>query len=192
MALSNTKKVIFVNLSKGKFIIKIGDRYETYDNLTGRLTGVEIRIDEVNKIKFEVVVFSLVDNNDTYKLKLRCDSGYFRNLCNALKNANLNKIIKFSPTYKEINGKAVTGMYVIQDEKALKHAHTKDNLGDCPPLEWVTFKGKGDWDNTKQLEYWKNWLKSLKFESISNDNTDKISDVQEVSSLPEENEDLPF
>ena len=90
MALTNTRQGTFVNISKGKFIIKVGEGYETYDNLTGRITGVEIRMDEYNKVQFEVVVFTIVDNIDTYFLKVRCDSGYFRSMCNALKSGDIN------------------------------------------------------------------------------------------------------
>ena len=51
----------------------------------------------------------------------------------------------------------MAGCFVSQNGKFLKHAHTKDAPGDLPQLEKVTFKGETRYDNSKQIEYWKNW-----------------------------------
>lgn len=192
MGLHNSKRGIFVNISKGKFTIKKDNVYEQYDNLIGRITEVDFRIDEYQNKKFEVAIFTLVDNIDTYILKIRVDSGYFRAMCNALKTGDINKIVKLRAVFKESNGKKETGMYVFQNDKALKHAHTKDNLGDMPPMEKVVFKGEETWDNTKQLQFWKDWLKSLKFEQEKVDQTEIFDEVGEVPFSGEFDEDLPF
>jgi len=192
MGLHNSKRGIFVNISKGKFTIKKDSIYEQYDTLTGRITEVEIRTDEYENKKFEVAVFTLLDNVDTYLLKIRVDSGYFRAMCNALKTGDLNKIVKLNPISKEVNGKTTTGMYVFQNDKALKHAHTKDNLGDMPPMERVIFKGQETWDNTKQLQFWKDWLRSLKFEQQKIEQNEIFDEVGEIPASGEYDEDLPF
>lgn len=168
MSLTNNSRGIYVNLKRGRFAIKVKnkngeDSIELYENLTGRIVGVQFKDESYNGQDFLVAVFEIVDNVDTYLLQIRVDSGYFRTLCNSLKSGDVNRIVKLSAMFTDAGGKTKTVMFVKQDGKTLKHFHTQDKLGDLPPLEKVTYKGKERYDGTNQQKYWMDWLSSINF-----------------------------
>jgi hypothetical protein len=171
MSLNNNRKSIFVNLVEGKFVIKnlqTGEK-EYYDNLTGRITSIQFKDDVIKGQVSKIVLFEITDNIDSYLLQMRLVSGYFRTLCNSLKSGNPKKIITLSGAVKPLpNGKSKTVIFVKQDGRVLKHCHTKDNMGDCPDTEYLVYKGKPDYDNSKQIEYFVNWLKSINFSQEEN------------------------
>lgn len=98
------------------------------------------------------------DGNEDFQLQMRLDSGYGRAFCNIILNADLKKRMKISPTFETVDDKQKSGMFINQGGTALKWYFTKDNPHDLPPMEKVIFKGKENWDNTKQLEYYINML----------------------------------
>ena len=158
----NTGKLTFVNIKEGKFYIKPkGEEKQFFDSLSGSITKIDFVDEEYNGSKFEMAKFSIVDGGDRYLLQVRTDSGYFRGLCNSLKTGKPTEPIRISAGYKENNGKPQTTCFIEQHGQTLKHAFTKDKPGDYPILEQITFKGQTQWDGTKQIEYWKNWLKNI-------------------------------
>lgn len=193
MSLSNAKPKVYVNIVEGKFAIKNykTNEKELYDNLTGRLVNVEIKDETYQGKTYKKAYFDLVDNIDTYTLGLRVNSGYFRTFVNSLKSGNANKIITISAVVNERNGKTNSVIFVKQDGKVLKHFHTKDNMGDLPPVEQIMFQGQIHYDNTKAMDYWIKWLESLKFETYNEEVAKKeiINDDFEQLSL---DDDLPF
>jgi hypothetical protein len=174
---------IYLNIKEGKLIHKNKQgEVETYDGVGGRIDKVEFVKDEYEGKPYEKanIYISHVDQN--FILQMRVDSGYFRNFCNALKNGDVKQETFIKPAYsKDSNGKSVATCFVSQNGKYLKHAHTKDNPGDLPQLEKVTFKGETKYDNAKQLEYWKNWLSKAVGEN-----------VPPVPEATEDETDLPF
>lgn len=194
---NNTAKFIYVNISKGKLVTKINGEQIYYDSLTATITNVEFTIEEFNSKQFEVVRVTLQDINDLYLLKIRTDSGYFRGFVNSLKMANLNQPIVFIPNSKEENGKTRTTIFLKQNNKSLKHAFTKDNMGELPPVEKIVLNGIEQWDNTKQLSYWKTWLMGITWQMI-NETPNKQIDVdstitqKEYDELTSIDDDLPF
>jgi len=194
---NNNTNGTYVHISNGKLVVKENGEQVFYDQLTGVITNVEFVIEEYNQKQFEVVRFTLQDGDDKYILKIRTDSGYFRGFVNALKMANITQPIVVSPSSKEENGKTRTTCFLRQNGKPLKHAFTKDNMGDLPQVERVTLNGIELWDSTKQLIYWKTWLMSITWQ-LNNENRHKqdgpiatITD-EEYNELDAIDDDLPF
>jgi hypothetical protein len=194
---NNNTNGTYVHISNGKLVVKENGEQVFYDQLTGVITNVEFVIEEYNQKQFEVVRFTLQDGDDKYILKIRTDSGYFRGFVNALKMANITQPIVVSPSSKEENGKTRTTCFLRQNGKPLKHAFTKDNMGDLPQVERVTLNGIEHWDSTKQLMYWKTWLMSITWQ-LNNENRHKQDGVNTTITQDEFNEldaiddDLPF
>lgn len=189
----NTGKLIFVNIKEGRLYVKPKDsEVQFFDALSGTITKVEFANEEFNGSKFERAKFTIVDGEDRYLLQLRTDSGYFRGLCNSLRTGHPTEPIRISASYKEDNGKPQTTCFVQQYGQTLKHSFTKANPGDLPQLEQITFKGQTAWDGTKQIEYWKNWLKSINWthEAVV-PKTVKV-EIPEASAVIEPIDDLPF
>jgi hypothetical protein len=193
MSLSNAKPKVYVNIAEGKFAIKNykTNERELYDNLTGRLVKVEIKDESYQGKTYKKAYFDIADNIDTYTLGLRVNSGYFRTFVNSLKSGNVNKIITISAVVNERNGKSNSVIFVKQDGKVLKHFHTKDNMGDLPPVEQIVFQGQINYDNTKAMEYWIKWLESLKFETY-NEEVAKKEIINDDFEQLDMDEDLPF
>jgi hypothetical protein len=194
---NNNTNGTYVHISNGKLVVKENGEQVFYDQLTGVITNVEFIIDEYNEKQYEVARFTLQDGDDKYLLKIRTDSGYFRGFVNALKMANITQPIVVSPSSKEENGKTRTTCFLRQNGKPLKHAFTKDNMGDLPQVERVVVNGIEQWDSSKQLMYWKTWLMSITWQ-LNNENRFKQDGVNTTITQDEFNEldaiddDLPF
>lgn len=192
----NQGRLIFVNIKEGKLYIKPKDgEIQFFDKLSGTIIKVEFSEDEYQGKKYEKAKFLMVDGDDKYLLQVRTDSGYFRGLCNKLKSGDPTKPLKVSASYKMENDKPQTTCFVEQYGKSLKHTFTKDNPGDYPQLEKISFKGNDMWDGANQIQYWKNWLLSIKFDHeavVSVEPTKVKSEIPEPDSITEPLDDLPF
>ena len=145
-------------------------------------------MDEYQGKTYELAKITIGYIGEIYVIQMRTDSGYFRGFCNSLKSGNHKDEITIKPSsIKNESGKTATTCFIQQNGKFLKHFYTKDNLGDLPPLDKIEFKGKTQYDNTKQIAFWKNWLSSL-FESHTPKQTPKIQDED----FEEFADDLPF
>lgn len=165
MGLNNSAgAATFVNISKGRLYTKEKDKAPNYfTDIDGTITNVSFEERDFRGDKFEIAKFVLADNNDKFILQMRTDSGYFRGLCNSLKTGDPTDRINIAPSYKEIDDKPQSTCFVKQYGKVLKHAYAKDRMGDLPPVDIVTFKGKTQYDGSNQVEFWKKWLLSIKF-----------------------------
>ena len=180
--------VTYVNIKEGKFVVKNKNgEIESFGGLQGKLKKAEFVQEEYQGKKYEKAKLSFDFNGETYILQVRTDSGYFRGFCNSLRSGNPSEIVTLKPSSKKDDkGKVQNTIFVQQDGSYLKHAFTKDNMGDLPDLEKVTFKGEVQYDNTKQIEFWKNWLSK-----IYNSNS-RIIENSEIDEDDEYIDDLPF
>ena len=164
MGLSNTTGgITYLNLKEGKFARKNanGD-IELFDAVDGLITSIEFQDDEYNGTKFRKLKLVLEDEGQKYLVQVRTDSGYYRGLTNAIANGDIKQPVKLIASSKlGDNGKPQTTIFVQQNGKALKWKWSKDNMGDLPQLEKVKVKGQMVYDNSKQLEYFENFWKSL-------------------------------
>jgi hypothetical protein len=194
----NSGKLIFVNIKEGKLYIKPKDsEVQFFDALSGTITKVDFAKEVFQGQEYEKAKIIIVDGDDRYQLQIRTDSGYFRGFCNSLKSGDPSKRIRVAPFYKKENDKTQTTFFVSQNEKTLKHFHTKDNPGDLPQVEEITFRGKKVWDGSKQIEYWKQWLLSIKFDheviAGANTTTQKQAATHVTADdITEPLDDLPF
>jgi hypothetical protein len=194
---NNNSNGTYVHISNGRLVVKQNGEQVFYDQLTGIITNVEFIIDEYNEKQYEVLRVTLIDDHDKYLLKIRTDSGYFRGFVNALKMANITQPIVISPSSKEENGKTRTTCFLRQNGKPLKHAFTKDNMGDLPQVERVSVNGVEQWDSTKQLNYWKTWLMGISWQ-LNKETLNKQEGVNttitqdEFDAMESIDDDLPF
>lgn len=179
----------YVNIKEGALVVKTKDGVlETYDSLGGVIEKVEFLTEEYEGKKVEKAKFYVNAIGETFILQIKTNSGYFRGLCNSLASASAPKdTLKIVPSFKKDDkGKPKSTCFVEQNGKFLKHAYTKDNMGNLPDLEKVTFKGEVQYDNTKQIEFWKNWLFGVY------NTTPKVIENSEHEEDEEYVDDLPF
>jgi len=175
--------VTYLNIKEGKLATKRNGVVEIYDGVEGTITKVDFVTDEYEGRKYEKLSLYIKNGEETYVLQMNVDSGYFRNFCNALKSGKPKETMYIQPSYKkDENGKTSAGCFISQGGKYLKHTHTKDNMGDLPPLEKTVFKGETKYDNSKQIAYWKNWLTSVFGEQVT----------EQQPSTEEDDSGLPF
>ena len=60
-------------------------------------------------------------------------------------------------------------------------------MGDLPPLEKIEFRGDIQYDNSKQVNYWKQWLKY-----VTNPKSSIETHIDDDMDLEEIPDDLPF
>jgi len=160
---NNTGSITYLNLKEGKFARKNanGD-IELFDAVDGLITSVEFHDDEYQGTKFRKLKLVLEDEGQKYLVQVRTDSGYYRGLTNSIANADVSQPVKLISSSKTgENGKPQTTIFVNQNGKALKWKWSKDNPGDLPELEKVKVKGQFVYDNSKQLEYFEKFCKTL-------------------------------
>lgn len=155
---TSTGRATFVNIKEGRLYTKEKDKAPIFFNaISGVISGVNFKNEEYEGKAYEKMELVLMDGEDRFILSIRTDSGYFRGFCNSLRSGNPTEKIRIAPNYKLVNDKPQTTCFVSQNDTPLKHAFTKDHHGDYPQLENIN----GSWDGSKQVEYWKQWLKSI-------------------------------
>jgi hypothetical protein len=184
------KGVIFLNIKEGKLVSKKENgETESFDGVRGTLIKIEFVKDEYEGRTFEKARIMIKYQDDVYLLQMKLDSGYFRGFCNSLKSGNPKEEIYIKPSLsKDEQGRNNATCFVKQGSSFLKHAYTKNNMGDLPDLKVVNFGGKTLYDNTEQVAFWKNWLDSV----INTKNNEPIENNQNIEESNDFNDDLPF
>lgn len=161
----NSGNVTFVGITKGNLAVRQQDgTVKAYRSLGGIVKKVTFAMNTPRNggNPFETANFLIDNNGEAYVLSLFVDSRYFLSLCNFLKNADLSREVEISPSEKtNEEGKKIQTCFVKQDDKNLRAAYTKDNLGDMPQLEVRQENGKTVYDNSAQIQFWKQWLLSV-------------------------------
>jgi len=184
--LGNTQEnVNYLNIREGKIIQKNAKgTYDSYTTIVGRITKVSFNIEEFKGKKFEKAKIYINAIGELFCLQMRTDSGYFRGLCNCLRNAKTNEAVGIYPNLKEIDKKTTTTCFVKQNDVWLKHFFTKENMGDFPELKRIEYKDQIIYDNQEQIDYWKNWLINT-FNNVTSESQIIEADID----LPD---DMPF
>lgn len=139
----------FLNISKGKIVLRTDKGIEPFDNISGVLTSITIHEGKFGK----ELHLGITDNGDEFLLQMKFDSGYARGFMMAIKNADLKSPMVLTPKHEVVNDKQKSTLFVNQFGKGLKWFWNKDNQGDLPPMTSREWKGKIEWDNTAQLAY---------------------------------------
>lgn len=193
---NNTGRFTYANIKRGKVAVKKDGVIGLYSYIEGQITGLELRDEEYNGDKYKKLCVMINDKDEDFQLQMRLDSGYGRAFCNIILNADLTKRLKISPTFEEINGKPKSGMFINQGGSALKWFFTKDNPHDLPPMEKVVFKGKEEWDNSKQQAFYidllLNKIQPKLTGSIIDGPANELDRVPSAAEITEPIDDLPF
>ena len=158
----STNPCTYLNIKNGKIVVKIDGVLTNFASVTGTIKSVRFEDGEYNGDKYELAKI-FIDNGkgSDYCLQMKVDSGYFRGLCNSLRSsATPTAQVEITPTVRNNDkGKPQTTCFVSQSGKNLKYAFTVKDMGELPLLKVMDVKGKKVYDNTEQLNYWKEWLK---------------------------------
>lgn len=154
----NSGTLTFVNISKGRLIIKKDGVVSEYGYLEGHLIGIEIQDAEYQGDKYKRLSLKINDGAQNFLLQMRLDSGYGRAFCCIIPNANLEWPMKINPSFKDDRG----SLFINQNGQALKWYFTKDHPNGLPQMKSFEHRGKVMWDNTDQQEFFVNMLNQLK------------------------------
>lgn len=170
--LSNRKNSItFVGVYEGKFSIKttaddpdavtrvnkngvtVHEKY--FSNLIAKLSDITVREHSEYGKQWE---FHFYTTKDNFKLQLNYSSSVANTFLKVLPNLDLDEWINLALTNKIVDGKTKTSLIVVQNEKGVKHAYTKDQPNGLPSKVQKTIRGQEIWDDTDQLIFLKNMV----------------------------------
>jgi hypothetical protein len=128
------------------------------DRVTGVITDMKITEKEFNGETMYQLVIRLIHDNKIINLALKQGDRYWRAFMVRLPNLDLSKEVTFAPfDFKDrMTGKDIIGMNLLQDDKKIPPAFTKDNRGGMPDMDKVMYKGKERADFSRQDD----WLNS--------------------------------
>ncbi|MEI7510519.1 MAG: hypothetical protein WCJ62_13770 [Flavobacterium sp.] len=180
----------YVNIKNGKLVVKnTSNEDEFFDTIDGVITKIEFKEKEYQNRKYEVAEININNVGERFILSISVDSGYFRGFINSLRSSKPTELLTIKPFMKESDGKRQTTCFINQNDTAMKFFFTKDKMGDFPEAIPVVVGGKTIYDNTKQTQYWKNWLASVYTEA--HQETNSIS-TYEMPNDADMIDDLPF
>ncbi len=161
-----------------------------YDNLSGTLSGAEIK-DSKDYGKF--LELNIEDEGTTHNVSMGLKSGYANKFLYRFPNVDLSKEFKISPYDFMDKGKRIVGIAVYQDGEKLDPKWTTENPGKLPRAVQVEFDGKMQWDFGKVNAF---LIKAFEHHLTSLPTT--VTPVEEpllaegVDPQEEEDQDLPF
>lgn len=154
------EKIYWIRIKDGNFVYWDGQKEITYDQMKGQIVGYYIKENEINGQKFEECLFTLNCEGEKYILSMRTDSSYFRIFCNYIPNLDLNESILIKVRMDVIQGKKKGSIFVKQFANWIKAYFTRDDMKDYPGPKIINLGEKIVYDNTDQINYWKNYLKN--------------------------------
>ena len=119
----------FLNFKDGKIISAASGQKESFTNVMGLITDLDI-VDEEYKGKEyrKIVLFITDDETNTWKLGFPLESGYGTAFCSMAHNLDFSKPADISGGIKEMeNDKSYGMMFIKQDGKNLKWFYTKES-----------------------------------------------------------------
>ncbi len=131
-------------------IEKNGKLYETYNSLTGKITGVNV-VEGYEGSKDLVV--SITEDGETYNLQFGVNSGYFRSFSRMFPNVDTLKDLEIFCTFKDEDGKSKSGIVIQQDGVWVRRFYTYENMGNCPVAIPVEVNGSTTYDYTEQNNF---------------------------------------
>jgi hypothetical protein len=133
---------------------------EFFSSIEAYITSIQSKETTFGKV-WEI---ELKDGEDAYTLSFNYSSRYANNFFRALPNVNLAAIVKIAPWSmkdKKDATKTVIGLSLYQFGDKVPFAYTRDQPGDMPEMKKVKRKGKEEWDDSDQLEFFENMVKDL-------------------------------
>jgi len=207
MGLENNEHAVYLSIGDGKITRRVKTptatsvtrttkegktiHEEIYDAVTGHITNITVSSHETYGKFWNV---HIKDGEDKYILQMNYSSGYASSFLKQLPNVNFNFNVRFSPNVKMNGDKKQVTLFLSQRGIPLKHAFTKDNPGDLPPMVQVRVKGVMQWDDTDMMEFFE---KMVKEEILPKLNQPVSGGKEEIPEIETEEantnpDDLPF
>lgn len=203
----NEGRKIYLNIKEGRIHYKdpkTGDKKDV-GMVAGTIINHSINQKEWEGKKYEELALTIQDGEEKYILQMKINSGYFRAFVNQMKSGDATQRVKISPSFKQEGNQKNSSMFLEQGGKSLPWYSKKDDMKDVPLGEPVEIDGETKISRTKQNNYWKAWLASVKwgneFEASSitpmpshEAKATAHSAVENQADNPfsDDNEDLPF
>ena len=169
------EKIYWIKIKEGQFVYWNGKEEERYNEFQGVLTDVFFKRDEYQGKEFDEALFTFMHEGEKYILSMRCDTSYFRQFCNLIRNSEIGKKVWVKPKMEILNGKRKGSIFVKQNDTWLKGFYTKEKPGDLPQAEIIEVGNQKIYNNFLQIECWKAYLKdSLQQSTQENDPDDDI------------------
>lgn len=198
-------KAVARTLTKGKNEGTVVHEFR-FGGCTGFLTGVNIK--ESKGFSDELQLFIKDSDEDSdypdFVISVPSNSRHAKSFMARVRNLDLDKPITFEPfkfpsvdqkTKKpqvNANGdpKYVIGWTLNQDDNKIESEFEKD---DIPEMTQVKVKGKMEWDDSEQMEFFLNHLNEwVKENDLAKEFKQKSSPKKEESHDEEEPDEIPF
>ena len=210
MGLSNNShgSTTFLNVIGGKLSRKVtkdtegavsrvnkkGDTvYELqWNSLTAKITDISIRVNEEFGDQWEITLRDVIDE---YKLQIPISGRIANGFTFRLPNVDFTQEVEIN-TFIDKNDKPV--LLLKQNGQTVKSAYTKDAPNGLPQLESVIFKGKEQWDDTKQQAFIKNMVETTIIPKLKQSKPAefakevKAPQIRDKQEPDNQGDDLPF
>jgi hypothetical protein len=175
MALGNNSSAIFLKIANGKVVRSFKSptdasitrttdngkvvHEEFYQYVEGHIKSITTKENEYGKFW----VIKIEDEGTEYTLEFNYSGGIASAFLKALPNIDFSQPVRISPKQTIDGDKKKNTLFLNQNGKAAKWFWTRDNPGDLPDLKKIKVKGKETWDDSEQMEYLENYVKTLSF-----------------------------
>lgn len=178
--IENSDKITYVTIFDGKFEVRVKEgtpnsvsrknkNDETihtlvYRGVSGIITDIKKEIKEFKGSVFTSLKIFLMDDAENMVLSLPYDSGLTSAFYHMIENVDLSKPVEFSASKDKEKDR--TSLFMSQDGTNIKWKYTKAWAEANPTLpqkpQWVQvmFKGKPQWDNTAETQFFENIMKT--------------------------------
>lgn len=145
-----------------------------FKSFSGMITAINAKDTSFGKV-WEV---TMKDGDEEVVISWNYSSRYTNNFFRALPNVDLTKEVTFNPWSMKDKldpMKKVIGLSLYQNGEKVPYKWDKETPGEMPELKQTKRKGKVEWDDSDQLEFFETYLKN-----------------RILPLLKSEKEDLPF
>jgi hypothetical protein len=137
---------------------------EKYDFVEGIITSINTKENDYGKFW----LIGLSDNGENYQIQFNYSGGTASAFLKILPNIDLKRPVKIQPSQKIENDKKKSSLFISQGGNTLKWFWNKDNTGELPQIEKIKVKGKEVWDDSKQMEFLENYVRSEIIPQLAN------------------------
>lgn len=199
MGLNTSENKTFLKIKDGKFF-KTTDKECTtpFNSLDGIITGMKFRKSKLPTTgeEIEQLEVTVKSGDEVFQFGISIQSAAFSSFMNFLSNVDISKQVVIVPKSQTREDGKVSKTVLVGQEGSFKAKYTKANPGNLPPLKQVTHKGKLEWDNTDQMNFWREVI-TTKYSNLSATETPKntepvVQDEPAHVGGKEEEDDLPF
>lgn len=179
----------YFNIVEGKLTIRVP---EGTPNALTRVNKIGKTVHEVKHDSFTGKIASITTSDSPYgknweidfkandesiwTLQLGYSSSFAKALLKKLPNINLQEEMTVSPFSGEIDGKKISTITVYQNGVKIEPFYNKENPNGLPQMELITVKGVETWDDTKQLKFLEEMVKT----TMQSTTPQTIEEMQEV------------